>query len=124
METNSVLAALAALAQATRLSIYRLLVEEAPEGLPAGQIAERIGVPASSLSFHLKELTHAGLISPRQDGRFLWYRADLDAMNGLVGYLTENCCRSSAVCDPKCAPTKATTAVAVRMPVSRKRSSA
>lgn len=124
METSSVVKALAALAQDTRLGVYRLLVEHAPEGLPAGQIAEKLDVPASSLSFHLKELAHAGLISPKQDGRFLWYRADLDAMNGLVGYLTENCCRSSAVCDPKCAPTKATKAVMVRMPASRKRKSA
>jgi ArsR family transcriptional regulator, arsenate/arsenite/antimonite-responsive transcriptional repressor len=124
METSSVVTALAALAQETRLNVYRLLVEHAPEGLPAGQIAEQLGVPASSLSFHLKELTYAGLISPKQDGRFLWYRADLDAMNGLVGYLTENCCRSSAVCDPKCLPAKVTKPVAVRMPVSRKRKSA
>jgi ArsR family transcriptional regulator, arsenate/arsenite/antimonite-responsive transcriptional repressor len=124
METSSVVAALAALAQDTRLNVYRLLVEHAPEGLPAGQIAEQLGVPASSLSFHLKELTHAGLIAPKQEGRFLWYRADLDAMNGLVGYLTENCCRSSAVCDPKCAPTKATKPVTLRMPPSPKRKSA
>jgi len=124
METSSVVKALAALAQDTRLGVYRLLVEHAPEGLPAGQIAEHLGVPASSLSFHLKELMHAGLISPRQDGRFLWYRADLDAMNGLVGYLTENCCRSSAACDPKCGPSRATKPVTVRMPVTRKRKSA
>ncbi|MFO1414273.1 MAG: metalloregulator ArsR/SmtB family transcription factor [Burkholderiales bacterium] len=124
METSSVVAALAALAQDTRLSVYRLLVEHAPEGLPAGRIADKLRVPASSLSFHLKELTHAGLISPKQDGRFLWYRADLDAMNGLVGYLTENCCGSSAVCDPQCGPTRATRPVTVRMPASRKRKSA
>ena len=104
MKTITVLVALAALAQETRLAVYRLLVEHAPEGLPAGQIAERLEIPPASLSFHLKELTHAGLIVPRPDGRFVWYRADLDAMNGVVGYLTENCCRSSAVCDPKCAP--------------------
>jgi DNA-binding transcriptional ArsR family regulator len=124
METSSVVNALAALAQETRLNVYRLLVEHAPEGLPAGQIAERLGVAASSLSFHLKELTHAGLIAPKQDGRFLWYRADLDAMNGLVGYLTENCCRSSAACDPKCSPTEASKPVTVSMPASRKRKSA
>jgi len=104
METTTVLTALAALAQETRLAVYRLLVEHAPEGLAAGQIAERLGIAPASLSFHLKELTRAGLIAPRQDGRFVWYSADLDAMNGVVGYLTENCCRSSAVCDPECAP--------------------
>jgi DNA-binding transcriptional ArsR family regulator len=104
METSSILAAFAALAQETRLAVYRLLVEHAPDGLTAGKVAERLGIAPASLSFHLKELTRAGLIVPRQDGRFVWYRADLDAMNGIVRYLTENCCGSSAVCDPRCAP--------------------
>jgi ArsR family transcriptional regulator len=103
MKTSSVLVALAALAQETRLAVYRLLVEHAPDGLTAGQVAESIKVAPASLSFHLKELTHAGLIVPRPEGRFVWYTADLDAMNGVVGYLTENCCRSSAVGDPRCA---------------------
>ncbi|HEX7271831.1 MAG TPA: metalloregulator ArsR/SmtB family transcription factor [Casimicrobiaceae bacterium] len=122
METSKVLMALAALAQETRLEVYRLLVEHAPEGLPAGQIAERLEVPAPSLSFHLKELWRAGLIAPRQDGRFVWYSADLTAMNGLIGYLTENCCRASATCDPACAPmrTKRTSAVAMPAPKRRK----
>jgi DNA-binding transcriptional ArsR family regulator len=104
METTNVLVALAALAQGTRLAVYRLLVEHAPEGLPAGQVAQLLGVAPASLSFHLKELARAGLIDPRQDGRFVWYSADLDAVNGVVRYLTENCCRSSVDCDPKCAP--------------------
>lgn len=121
METSKVTRALAALAQDTRLSVHRLLVEHAPEGLPAGQIAERLGVPATSLSFHLKELTNAGLITPRQEGRFIWYRVDLDAINGLVGYLTENCCTSSAVCDPKCAPPQPVKPVAVAMPTTKRR---
>lgn len=116
--------ALAALAQETRLAVYRLLVEHAPEGLPAGQIAERLDIPAPSLSFHLKELWRAGLIAPRQDGRFVWYRADLNAMDGLIGYLTENCCRSSATCDPACGSTRAARTVAVAMPASRRRKSA
>jgi DNA-binding transcriptional ArsR family regulator len=102
---TNVIDALAALAQETRLAAYRLLVEHAPEGLPAGQVAAKLGLAPASLSFHLKELARAGLIVSRQDGRFVWYRADLDAMNRLLGYLTENCCRASAVCDPKCAPT-------------------
>lgn len=123
MKTSGVLVALAALAQETRLAVYRLLVEHAPEGLPAGQVAEQLGIPPTSLSFHLKELTHAGLIVPRQDGRFIWYTADLDAMNGVVGYLTENCCRSSAVCDPKCAPTPRQIA-AVAVPPPKRRHSA
>jgi DNA-binding transcriptional ArsR family regulator len=101
----NILPALAALAQETRLAAFRLLVEHAPEGLPAGRIAAKLGLAPASLSFHLKELTRAGLVVPRQDGRFVWYTADLDTMNGLVAYLTANCCRGSAVCDPKCAPT-------------------
>lgn len=124
METSNVIGALAALAQETRLAVYRLLVEHAPEGLPAGQIAERLGIPPPSLSFHLKELSRAGLIASRQEGRFVWYRADLDAMTGLVGYLTENCCRGGAACAPECAPTSAPRAVAVAMPAPRRRKSA
>ena len=122
MKPSNIVAALAALAQETRLATYRLLVEHAPDGLPAGQIAERLHIAPTSLSFHLKELTRAGLIVPTQDGRFVWYRADLDAMNGVVGYLTDNCCASSAVCDPKCAP-KAR-AVAVAVATSKRRKSA
>ena len=120
MEISKALLALAALAQETRLGVYRLLVEHAPEGLPAGQIAERLEVPAPSLSFHLKELWRAGLIAPRQDGRFVWYRADLTAMNELVGYLTENCCRASATCDPARTPTRSKRTVAVAMPAPKR----
>ena len=124
MESSKAVHALAALAQETRLAVYRLLVEHAPEGLPAGQIAERLDLPAPTLSFHLKELWRAGLIAPRQDGRFVWYRADLAAMNALVGYLTENCCRASATCDPSCAPTKARKSVAVTVAAPRRRKAA
>jgi len=123
MKTPNVLAALAALAQETRLAVYRQLVEHAPEGLTAGQVAVKLGIAPASLSFHLKELTHAGLIVPRPDGRFVWYSADLDAMNGVVQYLTDNCCRSSAVCDPKCAP-KPRQVAAVRVPPPKRRRSA
>ncbi|MEO8507041.1 MAG: metalloregulator ArsR/SmtB family transcription factor [Betaproteobacteria bacterium] len=122
MQMKPILLALAALAQETRLSVYRLLVEHAPEGLTAGEVAERLGVAPASLSFHLKELTRAGLIVPRPEGRFVWYSADLDAMNGVVGYLTENCCRSSTVCDPKCAPNPRSIATVVVTPPRRKRS--
>ncbi len=122
METKSVLAALNALSQEHRLGIFRLLVEHAPEGLPAGSIAERLSLAPATASFHLKELSHAGLIASRQDGRFVWYRADLDAMNGLVGYLTENCCRASSVCDPACVPAGAPRPIASSLPVRRKRS--
>ena len=98
--------ALAALAQETRLSIFRLLVEFAPTGLTPGAIALRLKLAPATLSFHLKELTSAGLITDRRDGRFIWYRADVAAMNSLVAYLTENCCRAtgSADCGSGCAP--------------------
>jgi ArsR family transcriptional regulator len=124
VETKSVLNALAALSQEHRLAIFRLLLEHAPEGLSAGLIAERLSLAPATLSFHLKELSHAGLIASRQDGRFIWYRADLAAMNGLVGYLTENCCRASSVCDAACVPAGAPRPVAAPLPTRRKRKSA
>lgn len=114
METSNALTALAALSQETRLAVYRLLVEHAPDGLPAGEIALKLDIVPASLSFHLKALSHAGLVATKQDGRFVWYRADLDAMNALVGYLTENCCRSSAACDTRCAPVQAQRQPAIR----------
>ena len=98
METTSALSALAALAQESRLATFRLLVQAGPEGLPASKIAETLGLPPSSLSFHLKELTHANLIVPRQDGRFVIYAARFDTMNALVGFLTENCCGGNPCC--------------------------
>ena len=122
METSKILTALAALSQETRLAAYRLLVEHAPEGLPAGQIAERLDIAPASLSFHLKELARAGLVVARPDGRFVWYSADLDAMNGVIAYLTDNCCRSSAVCDPRCAPRVRPLAVAKGNVATRRRS--
>ena len=98
--------ALAALAQETRLAIFRLLVEHARDGLTPSAIALRLKLAPATLSFHLKELASAGLIEDRRDGRFIWYRPDVAAMNGLIGYLTENCCRASdgAACDTDCAP--------------------
>jgi DNA-binding transcriptional ArsR family regulator len=111
---------LAALAQETRLALFRLLVEAGPGGLAAGVIAQRLGVAAPTLSFHLKELTHAGLIRPVQQGRYVVYSADFDAMNGLIGYLTENCCRMS--CNSECAPACAPTTVP-RRPTAGKRAS-
>ena len=124
MEMTSVLSALAALSQAHRLAVFRLLVEHAPEGLSAGLIAERLSLAPATLSFHLKELSHAGLIASRQDGRFIWYRADLEAMNGLVGYLTDNCCRASSICDAACVPAGAPRTVAAPLPTRRKTKSA
>jgi ArsR family transcriptional regulator, arsenate/arsenite/antimonite-responsive transcriptional repressor len=103
METTQAVEALAALAQASRLQIHRLLVEAGPEGMSAGRIGEELGVPPATLSFHLSQLTRAGLARSRQEGRFVIYSADFDNMNALVGYLTENCCGGQA-CAPSCAP--------------------
>jgi DNA-binding transcriptional ArsR family regulator len=105
METKQVIAALAALAQESRLATFRLLVQTGPDGLAASRIAEHLGVAPSSLSFHLKELTHAGLISARQDGRFVIYSANFDTMNGVLAFLTDNCCGGApcgvpAACTP------------------------
>ncbi|MGH8637658.1 MAG: ArsR/SmtB family transcription factor [Burkholderiales bacterium] len=92
MELKSAVITLAALAQETRLSIFRLLVEAGPDGVSAGRIGEALDVPPATLSFHLKELSHAGLITSRQDGRFIYYSANYEHMAGLMGYLTQNCC--------------------------------
>jgi ArsR family transcriptional regulator len=92
MQTNEVLTALAALAQESRLAVFRLLVQAGPAGLAASRIAAALDIAPSSLSFHLKELTHAKLLTSRQEGRFVIYSADIGAMNGLIGFLTENCC--------------------------------
>ncbi len=102
METNTVVRALGALAQESRLAAFRLLVEAGPSGLPAGQIAEHLGIPPSSLSFHMKELTYANLVTVEQKGRFMIYSANYAAMNGLLAYLTENCCGGNP-----CSPTRA-----------------
>ena len=99
---NDALASLAALAQETRLEIHRVLVEAGPEGLPAGRIAEQLGLPAATLSFHVAQLARAGLAQSRQDGRFVIYRANFERMNDLVAYLTENCCGGRS-----CAPATA-----------------
>src|SRR5665213_357710 len=92
MEKMHAIAALAALAQESRLDVFRLLVQAGPAGLPAGQIGERLGLPAATLSFHLSQLKHAGLVTFRREGRSLIYAAEYPAMNGLLAYLTENCC--------------------------------
>jgi len=106
MKSNQVIAALGALAHEHRLAVYRLLVARGPEGLPAGSIAERVGVIPSSLTFHLQNLQRAGLIAQRREGRQLVYSTDFGVMNSVVTYLTENCCGDSAACIP-CAPSSA-----------------
>lgn len=115
MQTKQAIAALSALAQESRLAVYRLLVEHAPEGLAPSAIAEKLGLANATLSFHLKELVHAGLITSRQDGRFLYYSPVLAAMTALVSYLTENCCSaSSKSCKPASAKKPVSRATLVR----------
>jgi DNA-binding transcriptional ArsR family regulator len=105
MKAASAIEALGALAQEHRLAVFRQLVQVGDEGMAAGAIAEAIGIPASSLSFHLAQLRHAGLILQERQHRSLIYRANYAAMNALLGYLTENCCAGSACgAGPACAP--------------------
>lgn len=92
MNSAQAVNALSALAQPTRLAIYRLLVASGPDGVAAGQIAEQLKVAPANLSFHFKTLSHAGLVESRQDGRFVYYTANFTVMNDMVEYLTENCC--------------------------------
>ena len=92
MEISNATVALAALGQATRLAVFRLLVEAGPDGRMAGEIAEALALPGATLSFHLKELSAAGLVQGEPRGRHVCYRADFDVMNGLIEFLTRNCC--------------------------------
>lgn len=110
-----VIEALGALAHEHRLAIFRLLIEEGPEGLSAGDIARRVGLLPSSLTFHLQNLQRAGLISRRRESRQLIYSTDFGTINRLVGYLTENCCAKSACCGSACAP-------AIPEPAAKRRS--
>jgi DNA-binding transcriptional ArsR family regulator len=96
METKAAVRALAALAQDSRLDVFRLLVQAGPDGLPAGEIADRLGIPASTLSFHVKALSQAGLVASRQESRFIYYSASFVAMNDLIAFLGENCCSGRA----------------------------
>jgi DNA-binding transcriptional ArsR family regulator len=111
MRAKDAIQALGALAHEHRLGIFRLLVERGPAGLPAGRIAERMGLVPSSLTFHLQHLQRGGLITRRREGRRLIYSADFTAMTSLVGYLTDNCCAES---ESECCPP-------VRQPKSAKR---
>ena len=105
MKSGQAIAALSALAQEHRLALFRLLVQAGPAGMPAGKIAESLGVPNSSLSHHLAQLHESGLVSQRREGRSLIYAADYAAMDALVGFLMENCC-SGAACEAPTASTK------------------
>ena len=104
METKQAVQSLSALAQDTRLGIYRLLVQAGPEGMAAGSIGEKLDLAPATLSFHLAGLTRAGLARSRQEGRFVIYSADFEAMNALLAYLGENCCGGRS-----CAPTQGDT---------------
>ena len=110
MKAAAIIEALGALAHEHRLAIYRLLVERGPEGLPAGQIGARVKLVPSSLTFHLQSLERAGLINQRRESRQLIYSADFETMNGVVGYLTENCCVGSSDCAPSCKPARSASA--------------
>ena len=112
MKLNEAIEALGALAQETRLAIFRLLVRQGPEGLPAGAIAERLEIPAPTMSFHLAYLSRAGLVTSRREGRSILYAADYRGMNALLTYLTEDCCQGrpeicgtgTAACGPAAQP--------------------
>jgi ArsR family transcriptional regulator len=112
MKKSAVISALGALAQETRLDIFRLLVQKGPEGLPAGEIGSRLGQPSPTLSFHLNQLKFAGLVSSRRESRSIIYTANFKMMTNLLGYLTENCCGGRPeLCAPAaisdCAPERA-----------------
>lgn len=105
MESDRVVRALGALAQEHRLAVFRLLVQAGADGMAAGALAQGVGVPASSMSFHLAQLSHAGLVTQRRQGRSLIYAADYAAMGGLMAYLTDNCCGGVACAtEAACAP--------------------
>ena len=105
MESKAVILALGALAQETRLGIFRMLVRRGPEGFTPGEIAERLSIPAPTLSFHLKELQTAQLATTRREGRNVYYSANIEHMNSVLSFLTDNCCSlSSTPRDSACAP--------------------
>jgi ArsR family transcriptional regulator len=117
MKKLDALVALAALAQESRLDIFRLLVQAGEEGMPAGKIGEELGLPSATLAFHLKELKHAGLIAFTRDGRSLIYAAVYPTMNDLLAYLTENCCQGHpAACGFTPKPAKKS---AAKIPVAK-----
>lgn len=109
MDTRQAVDKLAALAQETRLKIFRLLVTAGPEGMNAGAIAEALGVPAPTLSFHIAHLARAGLVNSRQESRFIFYSANFAAMDDMLAFLTDNCCQGEGQCLPRTAAISTTT---------------
>jgi DNA-binding transcriptional ArsR family regulator len=101
MEKSQAIATLAALAQDNRLDVFRLLIQAGPDGLPAGQVANALGLPPNTLTFHFDRLRNAGLVTVRREGRSMIYAARYDAMNALIAYLTKNCCGGAP---EQCAP--------------------
>jgi ArsR family transcriptional regulator len=116
MKSSEAIRALGALASESRLAVFRLLVKRGPKGFTPSELIERLQVAAPTLSFHLKELVHAGLVSSRREGRNLYYGPNVEQMNALLGFLTENCCSlADEACDADCKP------LASAAPRSRKR---
>ena len=110
-----VVLALGALAQESRLSVFRLLVKRGPGGFSPGDLMEKLAIPGPTMSFHLKELQRAGLVISRREGRFLYYSANFETMNAVLEYLTENCCSLSLdQCDSACRPSKSKLATSKR----------
>ena len=108
MDQAQLIRALSALAQDSRLAVFRLLVQRGPEGYAAGEIGERLAIPGPTLSFHLKELAQAGLVTVRKESRFMYYAANFERMNALLACLTENCCSLGSTRGASCAPARPT----------------
>jgi ArsR family transcriptional regulator, arsenate/arsenite/antimonite-responsive transcriptional repressor len=117
MKSSDAVTGLAALAQESRLALFRLLVKRGPEGYTPTQLSDKLGVPSPTLSFHLKELQRAGLIGARREGRFLFYSSSFARMNELLGFLTDNCC---SLADQDCAPDCGVPAVEIIQPKSKR----
>src|SRR5277367_6978931 len=123
MKKSTALGALGALAQETRLDLFRLLVQKGPAGMAAGDLGQRLGLPSPTLSFHLNQLRFAGLITSRRESRSIIYSANFKAMNGLLAYLTENCCGGRPeLCAPADAPACGTECAPGQAPVASKKS--
>jgi ArsR family transcriptional regulator, arsenate/arsenite/antimonite-responsive transcriptional repressor len=105
MNSSDAVTALSAISQESRLELFRLLVKRGPDGYSPGDLTEKLGIPGPTLSFHLKALTHAGLVMARKESRFIYYSPNFDRVNALIGFLTEHCCSlSSTACDAGCVP--------------------
>ena len=123
MKKSTVIGALGALAQETRLDVFRMLVQKGPEGMPAGEIGARLGQPSPTMSFHLNQLRFAGLVTSRRESRSIIYSANFKAMNDLLAYLTENCCGGRPeLCAPAAAPACGTECASGQTTVASKKS--